>query len=503
MAYDITVTTSALPVVESRARAGSSTRLAQVTSIVRAHGEGLGAAAVYAAFALWALVPAAKMLEPDDYAYRASIIALSQGHFWLTNTQYTALAKSLSGGIQQWVHLANGHWISEKNPGYPFFAVVFQWLRIVRLTPLFYGAIGSAALYCGARRWLGRRGGLFAVVLYCSAGAAMVFAWRATMPTFTDASLIAAGAGALLWTLLAVEASARRRTVVGLMGFVALEGATFIRYTDVVELAVAVAAVCVFARSARLRWRNVVWWLSSVALFGGLVLVFDALVYGGATRTGYSSGEITFSTSALVPNLENMPLHLLRAMPLALIAAGAVIWIVARLVMARRAETGEASLRRRDASVAGSLLAGWLGIWGLYAAYNWTVTMGAGGVGSDVHVVRFYVPALGLMALLGAWLLTRIPGWFALGIVAVLVTSGGYTYQQMATSGLGPGGGFPGGGPGGSGGRLPGGGRGGPPGGIPGGRPPGGGRGRLPGGAPGTKAPGGAHAASSRAGDAR
>jgi hypothetical protein len=471
-------------------------------SIVRAHGEGLGAAAVYVAFALCALVPVAKMLEPDDYAYRASIIALSQGHFWLNNAQYIALGKNLSGGIQQWVHLANGHWISEKNPGYPFFAVVFQWLRIVRVTPLFYGAIGSAALYAGARRWLGRRGGLCAVVLYCSAGAAMVFAWRATMPTFTDASLIAAGAGALLWTLLAVEASSRRRTVVGLMGFLALEGATFIRYTDVVELAVAVAAVCVFARSARLCWRNVAWWLSSVVLFGGLVLVFDALVYGGATRTGYSSGEITFSTSALVPNLENMPMHLLRTMPLALVAFGAVIWIVARLVTARRAETGEQSLRRRDAYVAGSLVAGWLGIWGLYAAYTWTANMGVGGIDSDVHVVRFYVPALGLMALLGAWLLTRIPGWFALGIVAVLVTSGGYIYQQMASSSLGPGSVFPGGGPGGSGGRLSGGGRGGPPGGIPGGRPPGGGRGRLPGGTPGRKSPGGARGASSQVGDA-
>ncbi len=239
---------------------------------------------------------------------------------------------------------------------------MFQWLRIVRVTPLFYGAIGCATLYAGARRWLGRRGGLFAVVLYFSAGAAMVFAWRATMPTFTDASLIAAGAGALVWTLLAVEASSRRRTVVGLLGFAALEGATFIRYTDVVEFAVAVAAVCVFARSARLRWRNVAWWLSSVAVFGGLVLVFDALVYGGATRTGYSTGEITFSTSALVPNLEHMPMHLLRTMPLALAAFSAVIWIVARLVTARRAETGERSLRRRDAYVAGSLVAGWLGI---------------------------------------------------------------------------------------------------------------------------------------------
>jgi hypothetical protein len=286
------------------------------------------------------------------------------------------------------------------------------------------------------------------------------------------------------------------------MGFLALEGATFIRYTDVVELAVAVAAVYVFARSARLRWRNVAWWLSSVVVFGGLALVFDALVYGGATATGYSSGEITFSTSAVVPNLENMPTHLLRTMPLALVAVGAVIWIAARLVTARRAETGEQSLCRRDACVAGSLLAGWLAIWGLYAAYTWTVNMGAGGIDSDVHVVRFYVPALGLMALLGSWLLTRIPGWFALGIVAALVTSGGYIYQQMASSSLGPVGGFPGGGPGGPGGRLPGGGRGGGPGGIPGGAPPSGGRGRLPGGMPGRRSSGGARPASGRVGKA-
>jgi len=32
------------------------------------------------------------------------------------------------------------------------------------------------------------------------------------MPTFTDASLIAAGAGALLWTMLATERTVRLRT---------------------------------------------------------------------------------------------------------------------------------------------------------------------------------------------------------------------------------------------------------------------------------------------------
>jgi len=43
-----------------------------------------------------------------------------------------------------------------------------------------------------------------AVGLYCSSGAAILFAWRDYMPTFTEASLIAAGTGALLWVVLAV-----------------------------------------------------------------------------------------------------------------------------------------------------------------------------------------------------------------------------------------------------------------------------------------------------------
>ena len=51
------------------------------------------------------------------------------------------------------------------------------------------------------------------------------------MPTFTEASLIAAGTGALLWAVLAAEAGTRRRTWAGLAGFVALEAATFSSYS--------------------------------------------------------------------------------------------------------------------------------------------------------------------------------------------------------------------------------------------------------------------------------
>src|ERR1022692_5216756 len=84
--------------------------------------------------------------EPDDYAYRASIVAMTDGHFFtLTGAQAHALAEQLApqvgrnrlgpgpgGGPVQWVRLPGGRWISEKDPGYPYLAVAFQALGLIR-----------------------------------------------------------------------------------------------------------------------------------------------------------------------------------------------------------------------------------------------------------------------------------------------------------------------------------------------------------------------------------
>ena len=195
------------------------------------------AAAAFAALCGLILSVAPQTAEPDDGAYRASIVAMTEGHFLtLSTAQAQALARRLGDNPaappNQWVELADGRYISEKDPGYPFLAAPFQALGIIRLAPLFYGALACLGLFVGARRWLGRFGGLAAVGLHRSSGAALAFAWRDYMPTFTDASLVAAGTGALLWAMLAAEASSRRRTWAGCAGFAALELATFVRYTN-------------------------------------------------------------------------------------------------------------------------------------------------------------------------------------------------------------------------------------------------------------------------------
>ena len=377
-------------------------------------------------------------VEPDDGAYRASIVAMTEGDFLtLSSAQVTALTERLRrqngagpggavGGVQfpsQWVELSDGRYISEKDPGYPFLAAPFQALGIPRWAPLFYGALACLGLFVGARRWLGRCGGLAAVGLYCSSGAALLFAWRDYMPTFTDASLIAAGSGTLLWAVLATEASSRRRTWAGIAGFAAIEIATFVRYTDLVILGCAVVAVIVawWLRAARLPLRTLCWWLTSVAVFGAGVAVFDDLVYGGPLATGYQPGEVTFGLGAIGPNLQYMPAHLMQAIPMLVLGLAALAWIIVRGLMLRRAAGQAGAAARRDLWVGLAVAASWLAVWGLYSAYSWTNDPSE----NTLQAARFYVPAIGAIALLGAWLVTRIPGraWLAVVTSAAVVTA--------------------------------------------------------------------------------
>jgi hypothetical protein len=397
------------------------------------------AAVVFAVMCIAVLSVAAQTAEPDDGAYRASIVAMTEGHFLtLSMAQAEALAAKLGDNPaappNQWVQLADGRFISEKDPGYPFLASPFQRLGVIRWAPLFFGALACLGLFLGARRWLGRFGGVAAVGLYCSSGAAIAFAWRDYMPTFTDASLVAAGSGILLWALLASEASSRRRTWAGLAGFVAIELATFVRYTNIVILGCAVVAVIAASRigAVRLGLRAVSAWLLSVVVFCIGIALFDDLVYGGPLKTGYHPGEVTFALGAIGPNLRLMPAHLIQAMPMVILGLAALLWILVRRLMLRRASGRRRAVAGRDLAVGVVLAGSWFAIWALYSTYTWTTDP----TNVAVQDVRFYLPAIGAISLLGAWLVTRAPGhaWQAgltVALIAVMFALGVSSFHAM------------------------------------------------------------------------
>ena len=121
-----------------------------------------------------------------------------------------------------------------------------------------------------------------------------------------------------------------------------------------------------------------------------------------------------------------MPAHLIQAMPVMTLGLIALAWIVLRWLVLRRSGGQAGAVARRDLAAGLALAASWVAVWGLYSAYTWT----ADPTSVTVQVVRFYVPAIGAISLLGAWLITRIPGraWRA-GVISAAVV--------MAMFGLG------------------------------------------------------------------
>src|SRR6185436_3015992 len=121
------------------------------------------------------------------------------------------------------------------------------------------------------------------------------------------------------------------------------------------------------------------------------------------------------------PNLRILPAHLMQAMPVLVLGLIALTWILVRGLVLRGTcvEAGRAA--RRDLWVALALAASWFAIWGLYSAYTWTTDP----TSVTVQVVRFYLPAIGAISLLGAWLVTRIPGpaWRAGLASAAVITA--------------------------------------------------------------------------------
>src|SRR5665213_1178573 len=176
--------------------------------------------------------------------------------------------------------------------------------------------------------------------------------------------------------MVATEALNRRRLWVGQAAFVSLECAVFIRYTNLIELGVAVAAVALLApcQIAPFSARDL--GVVGAVLFAILV-DFDQWAYGSATSPAYSAGEISFPLSSVWPNLVGMPAKPTTSMPMWLLAAAAVITIAVRQL--RECHDSPRSPEFVDVRNGAVLTAGWLGLWALYLGYTWTVGQLHGG----------------------------------------------------------------------------------------------------------------------------
>jgi hypothetical protein len=118
----------------------------------------------------------------------------------------------------------------------------------------------------------------------------------------------------------------------------------------------------------------------------------------------------------------------------------ALAGIAAAWLRGRRAGGQQAAAAGRDLAIGAALAGSWAAVWVLYATYTWTAAPGL----STLQAVRFYVPALGSISLLGAWLLVRVPRRPPLAAITTLVVAGvlfglgGWAFHDMYQFPFGP-----------------------------------------------------------------
>jgi hypothetical protein len=371
------------------------------------------------------------LFEADDYAYRAAVVALSHGHITLSTSQYLALNAQLKGsgnvGILQWSHLPNGSWISEKNPGYAFIALPFYLMGNLQLLPAFASLIASVGLFLGARKWLGPRGGLLSVILFLFNGAALAFGFRPTMPTFTEACFIAGATGFILWSLLEHRFVFERGAVASI-ALVLLGLATFSRYTNVGVFLFATICLIWNRKKAYLPfWCVVVWVLIANITIEG-IMAFNANFYGGVFSTGYNSTSINFSLASIGQNIRHTPLFNLISFPVVLLALlGAVSCFHSRKNLWHKSGMQVFGLSTGE----GFLILSVIYIWVLYLCYNRTAINMSWY--AAYHVIRFYVPSLGAVALLGAKALQKWKVKWQAVVVLLLVAHAFWAFSWLTS----------------------------------------------------------------------
>ena len=194
--------------------------------------------------------------------------------------------------------------------------------------------------------------------------------------------------------------------------------AVFCRYTNLVILGCAVLTVLVAWRRGRVPTAGLAWWLGSAVAAAGIAL-FNDLVYGGPLTSGYRPGEITFSLSALGPNLRYLPGAPDRGHPHAAARPGR-----AGLDHRPLAPAAPCPTASRPPKPAATWPWAALAACGSASGGCTPPTPGPPAPGlSTLQAVRFYVDALGAIALLGAWLLIHLARRATLAAVtsAVLV----------------------------------------------------------------------------------
>jgi hypothetical protein len=413
-----------------------------------------------AAIILVMVIPA-QMSGASPWAYYYGVKNFSQGKLVIDNRllfQEMNEARDQGGFLMQYVKIGENRWALEKAPGYVFYLVPFELMGIPRWGNVLLAAGMVAVTYLLLRRWRDEKTACFGSLLMLFTSIGLIMLNRAYMDTFASLAFLAIGGGLYFYYLM--ERKNLRRATGGALLFAAFLLTGWSVVVRLSNLPVAIILALHFVVTRAVAWgkgerAGIPTEVLAVALGAGLptmaLLLYNYYIFGSPLSYGYKYtpfpvkfayqyiGQVNGSGQSLpwriiLDNLKSVPPALVEGFPLLVIGVPGIIAVLYFKFFHKKGKpTGKwSSLHEELPWDILLVLIGWfLGVYLLYMTYEFTAEY-LPGTSSFFRFSRYYLPGLFPVAIISAFVISRLPQKLAVPIVIAIIVASSVLYFQVA-----------------------------------------------------------------------
>jgi uncharacterized membrane protein YhaH (DUF805 family) len=407
------------------------------------------------------MVVPAQMSGASPWAYYYAVKNFSQGKLVIDNQQLFQEmndAYRQGGVLIQYVKIGDNRWAVEKAPGYIFYLVPFELMKIPRWGNVLLALAMVIVTYLLLKRLRDEQTACIGSLLILFTPIGLIMWNRAYMDTFASLAFLAMGGGLYFYYLLEQEKMRPwRGGLILFFAFLLIGWSVVTRQSNllvaiILALHFGITRIIAFIKHERTRLS---WEISSAILGAGItaaaLLWYNGYVFGSVLDYGYHYspfpvkfayqylGQVNAAGQSIpfkiiIDNFKNVPQALIKGFPILVIGIPSLCVVLYFKFFRKKGQVSGRWSSLRDELPWDRLLIliGWfLSVYVLYMMYEFTAE-DLTATTSFFRYARYYLPGLFPVAIICALVVSRLPKKIIIPIMVAVIAAGIVLYFQVA-----------------------------------------------------------------------
>ncbi|MGD0780921.1 MAG: hypothetical protein ABR954_09150 [Dehalococcoidales bacterium] len=407
------------------------------------------------------MVIPAQMSGASPWAYYYAVKNFSQGKLVIDNQQLFQEmndAYRQGGVLIQYVKIGDNRWAVEKAPGYIFYLVPFELMKIPRWGNVLLALAMVIVTYLLLKRLRDEQTACIGSLLILFTPIGLIMWNRAYMDTFASLAFLAMGGGLYFYYLLEQEKMRPwRGGLILFFAFLLVGWSVVTRQSNllvaiILALHFGITRIIAFIKHERTR---LPWEIPSAILGAGItaavLLWYNGYVFGSVLDYGYHYsvmpvkfayqylGQVNAAGQSIpfkiiIDNFKNVPQALVTGFPILVIGIPSLCVVLYFKFFRKKGQVSGRWSSLRDELPWDRLLVliGWfLSVYLLYMMYEFTAE-DLTATSSFFRYARYYLPGLFPVAIVCALVIARLPKKIIIPIMVAVVAAGIVLYFQVA-----------------------------------------------------------------------